>query len=325
MKSKTCLMVAVCVLLGAGALVAEVPTLEDDATPRGTTHLVYELYGGTWHDAEKDYADGGYEDGYMCWAAVASNMLTWGGWGEGGEFADEDAVFDHFQVHWISAGGDPLFAVTWWFSGHDKGYPQRDVPGGGGFYPELNSRDFMRGPYLGHRGVLDRIRSNTLDGYVSGIRVTHPTVNFSHSVTCWGVNVDPETDEVIGLWITDSDDDPNGAPPRENYLRYYEVAVIGGKTYVQGYVKGEGTKAYIIDEVLGLSANPAASGMLPAAQVQQVEPSVQPEPSGQLALVEPAQADQPLTPRVIAGFALIVLGAGVVIWLVCARAKAARS
>ena len=236
---------------------AGTPTLDSDAQPRGTTYLVFELHGGRWHDAEKDYADGGYEDGFMCWAAVASNMLAWGGWNEGTGLADEDAVWEHFQTHWVSGGGDPWFAILWWFRGGDKGYPKRDVPGGGGYYPDLDIRDYVSGPHLGAKGALERIRTNTVEGYVSGIRLRHPTVNFSHSVTCWGVNVDDETDDVIGIWITDSDDDPHGEPPRENYLRYFEVQTHGRRTPVQGYANGKGAKAYIIDEVLGLAANPA--------------------------------------------------------------------
>ena len=246
---------------------AETPTLDTDARPSGTTYLVYELHGGTWHDAEKDYADGGYEDGFMCWAAVTSNMLAWGGWNEGTDLADEHEVWEYFQTHWVSAGGHPWWGVLWWFYGIDDGYPARDVPGGGGFHPELNIGHYVSFPYVGTAGVLDRIRTNTIEGYVSGIRLRHPTVNFQHSVTCWGVNVDDETDEVIGIWITDSDDDPHGEPPRENYLRYFEVAMYGGRAHVQGYADRNGPVTYFITGVFGLAAHPARPEPAPADEI----------------------------------------------------------
>ena len=286
---------------------AATPTLDTDVEPRGTAYLVFELHGGQWQDAEKDYADGGYEDGFMCWAAVASNMLAWGGWNEGTGLADEDAVWEHFQTHWVSGGGDPWFAILWWFQGGDKGYPKRDVPGGGGFYPDLDIRDYVSGPHVGTRGVLERIRKNTVDGYVSGIRLTHPTVNFSHSVTCWGVNVDEETDEVIGIWITDSDDDPHGEPPRANYLRYFEVQTHGRRTHVQGYAHGKGTKAYIIDEVLGLAANPAKTPPDPdpdpieAPESDDSTPAAPDEP-------ESSQTARPLPMWPVLGIAMVPLG-----------------
>ncbi|HDZ20138.1 hypothetical protein LCGC14_0016920 [marine sediment metagenome] len=289
--------------------VAATPTLNSDAEPRGTTYLVFELHGGRWHDAEKDYADGGYEDGFMCWAAVASNMLAWGGWNEGTDLADEDAIWEYFQTHWVSGGGHPLFAIIWWFRGGDRGYPKRNVPGGGGFYPDLNIRDYVSGPHLGAAGALDRIRKNTVEGYVSGINLRHPKVNFSHTVTCWGVNVDDETDQVIGIWITDSDDDPNGEPPRANYLRYFEVETHGGRTHVQGYSHGRGTNAYIINQVLGLAANPARPQPV-AAEEPAPAPAEEPESS---------QTTRSLSMWPALGIALTPLGACV--WFLSRRRR----
>lgn len=37
----------------------------------------YELFGGTWHVADKTYVG----DSSMCWAAAESNVLAWAGWG----------------------------------------------------------------------------------------------------------------------------------------------------------------------------------------------------------------------------------------------------
>jgi hypothetical protein len=308
------LVAGVSVILGVCTMgVAETPTLDTDARPTGTEVLVYELHGGTWHDAEKDFADGGYEDGFMCWAAAASNMLAWGGWGEAGELADEDAIFEHYQDHWKSVGGDPYYAIRWWMLGGMEDSGARKAPGGGGFYPEARPRDYLRNSNLRTRLVPERLRDYARLGYVSGVRVAHPEIEFWHSITCWGVNVDPETDKVLGIWITDSDDDPMGAPPRENYLRYFEIKAIDGRTHVQGYANGKDAKSYYIDEVLGLAKKPDV-----------IEPS--PEPQAQALPTEPSGKSEPLTAapralplRAIAGAALIVLGAGVVVVIMRSR------
>jgi len=227
-----------------------------DATPRGTAYRVFDLHGGQWQDAEKHYSDGGFTNGHMCWGAVASNMLTWGGWNEGTGLANIDEVWEYYQKHWISAAGDPVHAIKWWFRGGNRGYPIRKAPGGG-FFPNLDPRDYISGPYEGTELVLEQIQKNTIEGYVSSIRMIHPKERVPHTVTCWGFNANDKTGDIIGIWITDSDDDANGAPPRPSRLRYFEVKTRDGVTYIQRYARGKGTKAYFIDEVLGLAANPA--------------------------------------------------------------------
>ena len=43
------------------------------------SYFVYDEWGGTFYDAEKSPTN--TEDDLMCWAAAASNILTWTGWG----------------------------------------------------------------------------------------------------------------------------------------------------------------------------------------------------------------------------------------------------
>jgi hypothetical protein len=66
--------------------------------------------GGTWHDAEKSPTN--EEDDLMCWAAAASNILAWTGWGypSGTSFANEDDMFGYYQDHWTDQGGIMEFA-----------------------------------------------------------------------------------------------------------------------------------------------------------------------------------------------------------------------
>ena len=60
-----------------------------------------------------------------------------------------------------------------------------------------------------------------------------PTGSGGHYVTCWGLNYDPavpdmlDPDQYLGVWITDSDDDKNIAPPAPDVLHYFEVSWNG--------------------------------------------------------------------------------------------------
>jgi len=201
-------------------------------------------------------------------------------------------------------------AIRWWLLGGMEDSGGRKAPGGGAFYADLDPYDYISGPHTGTHGVPERLRDNARDGYVSAVRVAHPKIDFWHSITCWGVNVDPDTDEVLGLWITDSDDDPMGEPPRENQLRYFEIEHHDGRTYVQGYAKGEGTKAYYIDEVLGLASRTSVT------DDESEEAAATTEPEQQTTMWAS------LTPRSIAGIAMIAVGLCVAIALMRSRTSA---
>jgi hypothetical protein len=117
-------------------------TLEDggmlgDGTPTGLSYMLIDEWGGTWHDAEKSPTNS--EDDLMCWAAAASNVLQWTGWGAVLGLDTADAIFDHFQDHWTDEGGLMEYGWDWWFDGTNpsqgwSGWSQVDVPGGG-FHP----------------------------------------------------------------------------------------------------------------------------------------------------------------------------------------------
>ena len=71
----------------------------------------------------------------MCWAAAASNILVWTGWGDIYS-TDEDNIFGYFQDHWTDSGALMEFGWDWWFDGTNpsqgwSGWSQVDDPGGG--------------------------------------------------------------------------------------------------------------------------------------------------------------------------------------------------
>ena len=146
MRKSSSLLLAVLICLSASSVAFAERSIELVGDPSvGTPWLLYENFGGTWHDAEKSSDND--EDDLMCWAAGTANMLAWGGWGQPGVTGtSSQEIFQYYQDHWTNMGGEALDAIDWWFTGINpsQGKPdwsQVDVPGGG-FYPELSSYDY---------------------------------------------------------------------------------------------------------------------------------------------------------------------------------------
>lgn len=221
-------------------------------TPQGTQYRLFDLFGGTWHDAEKSSDNS--EDDLMCWAAQTTNMLAWTGWGNVGGMTNTDEMFTYFQDHWTDEGGNAWYGLDWWFDGTNdsqgmSGWSQVDVPGGG-FYPTENIYDYR------HWSGDDAAAMATVDAYIrsgwaTGLSITGPG---GHAITCWGFNVDPtDPDNYYGVWVTDSDDDKSGPAPRPDAMHYYDVSLSGGAWYLQDYY---GSNSWYITEVIAMEPNP---------------------------------------------------------------------
>ncbi|MCX7424391.1 MAG: pre-peptidase C-terminal domain-containing protein [Planctomycetia bacterium] len=232
-----------------------------DATPTGTSYMLYENWGGTWCDAEKDTQAG---DDLMCWAAAASNVLEWTGWGHVGGMTNADHMFQYFQNHWTDAGGLARYGWNWWFDGTNDGsvgsnWSQVDVPGGD-FYPDLPPDNYIH--TRGQGGTAQAYAMIDVDQYCRGLTGVTLALfgTLDHAVTCWGFNYDPAlspSDRAYykGVWISDSDDDAytsDGATAPDT-LHYHTVAwdADSNRYYVDSYWTG----AYI-GEVDGLEYNP---------------------------------------------------------------------
>ena len=231
-----------------------------DATPSGTSYLLYESWGGTWSDAEKSPSN--TEDDLLCWAGAASNVLEWTGWGLVDGMTTTDDIFAYFQDHWTDEGGLMEFGWDWWFDGTNNsqgwsGWAQEDVDGGG-FYPTENFNDYF------HSQSNDAMAMAAIDDYVhNGYGVTLGLYGpGGHAITCWGYNYNPDNpSEYLGLWVTDSDDSKyleDGA----DRLRYYEVEYVGSQWFLQDYY---GSDAWYIGVVQGLAPNEATPVAPPAA------------------------------------------------------------
>lgn len=239
-------------IIAAVVLVAGGSQSFADATPVGSSYLLYENWGGTWCDAEKSPTN--TEDDYMCWAATAANALQWTGWGRVAGVNSDD-IFAYFQDHWTDEGGLMQFGWDWWFDGINdsqgwSGWSQVDVPGGG-FYPEYTFYTYYD-VESSDRNVLSAIDEFLRAGSCVGLGVYGPG---GHAITCWGFNYDPnDPTNYYGIWVTDSDDSKSSTSPPD-MLRYYEVSYnrITRKWYLQDFY---GSDSWYIGEVEALAKLP---------------------------------------------------------------------
>jgi PEP-CTERM motif len=190
-----------------------------------------------WFDANKTMAN--TDDDLMCWAAAASNILAWGGWGTS-TYSTEDAIWQYYQDHWTDQGGLMGYGWDWWFDGtnptqglntaeDDKtGWSQVDVPGGG-FFPTLDFNDYY------HNESSDDLAMSAIDGYLhDGYGVTIGIYGpGGHALTVWGYDYDDDTGDYTGLLYSDSDDYASVDGSTKN-LWITSLSYSGDKWYLGG-------------------------------------------------------------------------------------------
>ena len=211
-----------------------------DAVATGTRYMLTDNYGGSWFDAEKTQAN--TEDDLMCWAAAASNVLAWTGWGDVSGLSGADSIFGSFQDHWTDEGGLMEFGWGWFFDGINlsngwEGWSQVDVAGGG-FWPQENFygdlfHDNWTSSGWDADGAMGYVDSFLRAGHGTTLAVYSDTV--AHAITAWGFNYNPlDSSDYYGIWITDSDDDKYDATP-EDELKYFELNYDDDKWFLQDY------------------------------------------------------------------------------------------
>lgn len=237
------------------------------------TYEIFDDWGGTWSDAEKDNISN--DDDLMCWAATASNVLEWTGWHGAGGLTTTDPMFDNFCAHWTDDGGLMEFGWDWWFDGTysgpsstglslpTTGWSQPDVAGGGAWYPGETFTDYYHRTWQNSL-AMSAIDSYLHDGYGTGLGIYGISHTGGHAITVWGYDYtlgDP--DDYLGIWVSDSDNDKNGADPRPDTLNYYGVNwnSLYGVWELQG-----GYSGWYIGEVMALEQNPGIAPVpVPAA------------------------------------------------------------
>ncbi|NYT12652.1 MAG: hypothetical protein GKC03_08935, partial [Methanomassiliicoccales archaeon] len=209
--------------------------------PEGKRLLLWEEHGGWWADAEKRPPfDGpgnpppnnpGDEDDLLCWAATASNMLEWTGWGFVDGMDGTDDFFQYYQDHVTDNGSNTKYGLEWWFNGNlntpGVNWSEEDVDVDGFWAPTYDWSTYVDETGLNF-SVLPDIKHFLTLGNAVGLSICPVSGGGGHAITCWGVNYDPFPDPMdpngwyLGIWVTDSDNNKSTLNP-DDWLRYYEV------------------------------------------------------------------------------------------------------
>ena len=206
-----------------------------------TTYFIYDQYGGTWQDANKT----GHDDSLMCWAAAASNILEWGGWGTSQDNTAQ-TIFGDYAAHWTNNTGYPSWAWNWWFNGSGpifnfNSYP--DVAGGGDYYPTLNFSNYFSGTANGDLMAAIDVALHQGQGVTM---ILGTSSGGSHAVTAWGFS-ESAPRSYTNIYITDSDDGTYG-------LAEYPLIYQNNAWYLGGFYSG-----WEIDGIQTLAYDPNSS------------------------------------------------------------------
>ena len=188
---------------------------------------------GGWVDYDKDAINKPYmDDEGMCWAAAASNVITWWQNHNADQLTSSSLpthnAWDVYRLVYLNIGGVPSNAFNWYINGISR--DQYDVPqyGFGSVMDaevydntkEFNIQWYFDGGFLS--GVYSTAENPVLlsvgnsDSYALCRRIVDAIESgyalvlsaSSHALTLWGVEYE-ETDlgtVITKAWITDSDD-----------------------------------------------------------------------------------------------------------------------
>lgn len=190
---------------------------------------------GGYVDTDKQY-DG--VDTNLCWAASATNMITW--WqrqNPGAQVAapeapsTQDDIWQTYRASFADTGADRYCAIDWFFEGYDDyiagGLPALKNGNTGGYYSDLITSGYFAfadlyqetgydmAQYGGFSGISYTIRDLLEQGAVIGLNLSPITMSgdmgivssgMGHALTLWGVEFDEEGKVITKMWITDSDD-----------------------------------------------------------------------------------------------------------------------
>ena len=171
-------------------------------------------------DAEKKYDLSGGDD-LLCWAAAASNMLHYSGWGAAAGFSSEDEIFDLFAEHFLDDGFYSFNGISWFMAGTTLNEAKnrkllKDYKNSGAFLKEYDIGQNCE--YIFAKNKWENVWHDVVDGLKSGFAVglgisyfeEDKSISGGHALTLWGVIIDKSfSDDEKGYYdsviVTDSD------------------------------------------------------------------------------------------------------------------------
>lgn len=206
---------------------------------------------GGWYDYHKSGSnDGIMADTAMCWAASASNVISW--WQNlnissiTSSVPQNEEIFDTFRAIYTNGGGKAAYAYHWWITGDwdapegngwagiDKGMPaEYTTYANGGFlskaydvnaYP-ITIATSSNNPYAYSEAVVNALSN----GYALTLSTENSGV--AHAYTLWGAEYEISSKgyELTAVWLTNSDD-INNAPElfcKDVVCTYVEKGGVG--------------------------------------------------------------------------------------------------
>ena len=175
-------------------------------------------------DAEKSVSN--KRDNEQCWAATASNMLAWSGWGAKGidtatGVTAEDVIFAEYSKYFPDKANNTEEAIGWFFNSEYKLYNgSLTAAAGSGNYLQTSAlpgltKNPVNGVHELH-DMADALDNNKAVGLTIGYYASASSKVRSggHVITVWGYTFDPtkernESGYYTGLIVTDSDDQKN--------------------------------------------------------------------------------------------------------------------
>lgn len=230
---------------------------------------------GGWYDYHKSGSnDGIMADTAMCWAASASNVISW--WQNlnissiTSSVPQNEKIFDTFRAIYTNGGGKAAYAYHWWITGDwaapegngwagiDKGMPgEYTTYANGGFlskaydvnaYP-ITIATSSNNPYAYSEAVVKALSN----GYALTLSTENSGV--AHAYTLWGAEyvISSKGYELTAVWLTNSDD-INNAPDlfcKDVVCTYVEKGGVG-----TGSVAFDENMGATFTEVAGLRSAP---------------------------------------------------------------------
>ena len=210
---------------------------------------------GGWVDQDKDrspeynkYGPGYFNndretgDGFLCWAASATDILTW--WHElnpGAQAMNPEApheqgeIWQLFKSNYFNDSGSASAGIEWYMNGLTtivEPTPRKNPPSQGGYFQDLvvdvqnyDIRQFdpayfeyegelwynfeYDGPKVDvYLAISQKMVELFQDGYIISLGVSSEYGD-KHATTLWGIKTD-DAGYLTKMWITDSDDALNG-------------------------------------------------------------------------------------------------------------------
>lgn len=204
-----------------------------------------------WIDVNKT----GNDDSNLCWAASASNLLSYTGWTGGNGLTTGNQIFNYYNNHWNNDVGSPYTAIEWWFDGQDKMTANLTDTSHKGFYSTLlysqqihQSIVYGGGTQYFENAITNMINSD--EGLSLRIKLyNNAGAWWGHFITVWGIDTTSNK-----LYVTDSDDSSSG-------LKTYSYDDQSGYVHLTDYIFGSKTE---IDRIIGLdlwkTGDPAPGG-----------------------------------------------------------------